>query len=442
MDKQKYYLIMATTTNQMLNGEKWLTENQIETDLVPAPVEYGSVCAIAIKIKEQDLDTAKQILEANHVAVHGYYEDKPKKLQGLLNKLTNASISREFLEVLRKVEEGETLQHSDIVTLLSTENEVEMNALFAAADRMRKEIVGDVVDIRGAIEFSNYCIKNCNYCGVRRELKDLYRYRMTEEEIMEIVHELHELGIKTVILQSGEDPWWTVEKLIGLIKRIKDETKMRITLSIGERPRQEYAVLKEAGANNFLLKIETTNPVLFSYIHPDDDFEYRKKCSMWLKELGYINGSGCMIGLPTQTVADIANDILYFKEMGINMIGIGPFLPAKGTPYENQPAGDVNMTLKAVAVTRLVCKNVFLPATTALATRHKDGQTLALKAGANTIMLINTPRRYRENYQIYSGKNMVDLQEAIRAVKESGRKLPKYLKLEKWGLEDAEHTNS
>ena len=164
-------------------------------------------------------------------------------------------------------------------------------------------------------------------------------------------------------------------------------------------------------------------------LHPDDDFEYRLECSLWLKELGYLNGSGNMIGLLDQTIEDIANDILYFKKMGINMIGIGPFLPAANTPLENQPTGNVDLTLKAVAVTRLVCKNVYIPATTALVSAHPEGQVMALQSGANTIMLVNTPPEHRQNYAIYGDKCPVDLESAIKAIKDAGRKLPKFLEV-------------
>jgi biotin synthase len=425
----KYYLIMAGSTSHMLRGDKLLKDKMIDTFLVPAPSEYGTVCATAIKIKKEDLEEAEKILRDNSITVEGIYPDKPRKLSGLVEKLMDSVITPEFMAVLKKIEEGEELSLKDIIMLLQTDRKAEKEALFHAADRMRKEIVSDTVDIRGAIEFSNYCRKDCRYCGIRKSLDDLNRYRMDEDEIMEVVHYLHEIGLKTVILQSGEDLWWTSEKISSLIKRVKAETKMNITLSIGERSKEEYELYKKLGANNFLLKIETTNRKLFEFIHPDDDYEHRVKCSSWLRELGYLNGSGNIVGLPGQTVEDIAKDIIFFKEMGINMIGIGPFVPAKGTPLENYSHGDIEMTLKAVAVTRIVCKRVFIPATTALASLDPDGQTKALKAGANTIMLINTPAKYRYNYQIYSDKNMVDLQSAFKAVEEADRKMPKYLKV-------------
>ncbi len=433
-EKIKHYLIMAGSTSHMLRGDKLLKDRSIVTSLVPAPSEYGTVCATAIKIRVEDREEAEAIFKNNSITIEGIYPDKARKLIGLVEKLMDSVISPEFMEILKKIEEGEELDLKDIVILLQTERKAEKEALFHAADRMRREVVGDVVDIRGAIEFSNYCRKDCRYCGIGKNLKDLNRYRMGEDEIMEVVHYLHSIGLKTVILQSGEDLWWTPEKISSLMKRVKGETRMNITLSIGERPREEYELYKKLGANNFLLKIETTNRKLFEFIHPDDDFDHRVKCSTWLRELGYLNGSGNIIGLPGQTTEDIAKDILFFKEMGINMIGIGPFVPAKGTPLEDYPKGSIDMTLKAVAVTRIVCKRVFIPATTALASLDPDGQTKALKAGANTIMLINTPAKYRYNYQIYSDKNMVDLKSAFKAVEEAKRKMPPYLKVTKLSI--------
>jgi biotin synthase len=424
----KYYLIIAKNTAQMLQIDKLLRENRITTDLVPAPPETGTVCAIVVKIAEADLEHSQKLLAENGIEGNGIIEDKKLKLQGLLDRKLGKSVTEEFLKILRKLEEGEELVREELVYLLSTKLSKEIEILYQTADRVRKEMVGDVVEIRGAIEFSNYCKKSCNYCGINAQNSSVKRYRMTEDEIMEVVLQLRELGLKTVILQSGEDAQWTTERLIELVKRIKEATDMRVTLSVGEKTREEYAALKEAGANNFLLKIESTNRELFNEIHPDDDYDYRLQCSRWLKELGYINGSGNIIGLPGQTAEDIADDILYFRDMGINMIGIGPFLPAMGTKYEHHPHGDVQLTLRTVALTRIVCKKVYIPSTTALASLDRDAQVWALQSGANSIMLINTPPHYRGSYRIYDNKHMVDLESALYAVKKAGRKLPAYLK--------------
>lgn len=423
----KNYLIMTSSTSNMLKGDNLLKENSINTVLVPAPKEYGSVCAIAIRVSEQDLEKSKALLKSHDVNVEGIYEDLHEKLDNIVKKLKDKHISLGFKEIAKSIEEGKELAYEDVLYLLKTDRPAEQEALFELADEMRKKVVGDVVDIRGAIEFSNYCIKDCNYCGLRKDNLALERYRMSEDEILEIVNDIKNMGLKTVILQSGEDPHYTKEIMGNILKRIKNETGLKITLSIGERELEEYEYFKSCGADNYLLKIETTNKAIFDEIHPDGDMENRLKCIQKIKSLGYLNGNGAIIGLPMQKEEDIAKDIMFFKDMGINMIGIGPFVPAKNTPYENLPHGDVSMTLKAVAVTRLVCQRVFIPATTALLTVDRSAQAKALISGANSLMLVNTPETYRENYVIYSNKSEVGLDYAIESIKEAGRKLPLYL---------------
>ncbi|TYQ15596.1 UNVERIFIED_CONTAM: biotin synthase [Acetivibrio alkalicellulosi] len=426
--EEKAYLIVAHNSAQMLLVNKTLKDNGIETDLVPAPPESGTVCAVAVKVVERDLEKAKSMIHDSKINITGIFEDKKMRLQGLIDEKIGLSVTSEFLNILKKIEEGENLLEKEIIYILSTNREKEIETIYATADRIRRETVGDVLEIRGAIEFSNYCAKKCKYCGINSLNNGVQRYRMDENEIMEVIKDIHDIGIRTVILQSGEDQSWSTERLAKLIKRIKDKTGMRITLSVGEKSFNDYEILKKSGANNFLLKIETTNKKLFDFIHPDGDYHLRLKCSKWLKELGYINGSGNIIGIPGQTIRDIAKDIMYFKDMGINMIGIGPFIPAEGTPFEILPHGDIDLTLRTMAVTRIVCKKVYIPSTTALASLDRDAQVWALKAGANTIMLINTPLKYRSNYRIYDDKNMVDLDAAIYAANKAGLKLPSYLR--------------
>ena len=422
------YLILAENTSKMLIINKELTYNNIITDMVPAPPESGTVCAIAIRIANDDLEKSEDIIRRIGIFEYDVFIEKKFKLQSLIDKKMGTSVSEQFVGIFKKLELGHELSYDDIVYLLKTQSLKEEELLFKAADKTRKEMVGDYVEIRGAIEFSNYCRKSCKYCGINKTNKDVFRYRMSEDEILSVAKELHNIGIKTLILQSGEDSGWGTARVANLVKRIKKEYGFRITLSVGEKTFDEYKELKIAGADNFLLKIETTNREIFKNIHPDDDFDYRVQCSKWLKELGYINGSGNIIGLPNQKEEDIANDILFFKDMGINMIGIGPFIPAKGSAFSHLPVGSIKTTLRAVAVTRLVCKKVYIPSTTALASLDKDAQVMALKAGANTIMLINTPSEYRNKYKIYDNKNMVDMESAVYAVKKAGRKMPKYIK--------------
>ncbi|WP_054870034.1 [FeFe] hydrogenase H-cluster radical SAM maturase HydE [Caloranaerobacter sp. TR13] len=418
------YILVCSSKSQMLFSKDLLDKEGIENDLIPTPKGFGGVCTTAIKFDKKFEQKVKEIIKKNNIEYEGIYSLKDKYKYDL-TEIFNMNISDTFKDIVKKIEANIELSKEEIKYLLEVENE-EYNALIRVADIIRKECVGDRIEIRAAIEFSNYCRKNCNYCGVRRDNK-INRYRMTEEEIINEVEKLYKIGIKTVILQSGEDPYYTTDMLLSIIKKIKQKFRMGITLSVGERDEEEYRLFGDAGVNNYLLKIETASRRLFELIHPDDDYDVRVKHTKLIKEAGMRAGSGGMIGLPTQTIDEIAEDIIFQRDFGIHMIGFGPFLPAKGTPYENYKPGDLELTLKVVAVTRIVCQHVFLPATTAIATLHPDGQTLALKAGANTIMLISTPAMLRDNYQIYSNKNMVDLSFAIKSTRDAKRKLPKYL---------------
>ncbi len=428
-DDLKRAVLICSSTHHMLEANQHLKQADIKTELVPTPKGIGSVCTTAIRFLEEEEAKVRKLLSQTNIDWQGIHTiEKKNRLKGW-QEIFDLELSAEFSSVLKKVAKDEVLDLEDIMVLLEAEGEAELDALFKAANEIRSEIVGDVVDVRAAIEFSNYCQKNCNYCGLRND-NQIKRYRMTEDEILEGVAEINELGIKTVILQSGEDPYYTTDKIVSIIRRIKKEFGMQITLSLGERSKEEYEIFKEVGADNYLLKIESANQELFESIHPDDQFELRKKHTKWLKELGYITGSGGMIGLPNQSIKNLAQDILFQKEYGIHMIGVGPFLPASGTPYQDKDSGDLLLSLKVIAVMRLVCQNVFIPSTTALASLTEAGQTEGLKAGANVIMLIMTPPALRESYQIYSNKNMVDLDFAIKSITEAGREVPGYLKID------------
>lgn len=418
------YILVCSSKAQMLYSKELLDKQNIVNELIPTPKGFGGVCTTAIKFNRQDKYYVEELVENKNITYQGIFSLE-NKYKYNLSEIYNMNISGTFSKIVKKVEGNIDLGKEDVKSLLDVEGN-EYNALIKMADIIRKECVGDRIELRAAIEFSNYCVKNCNYCGVRRE-NCVDRYRMSKEEILNEVDKLYNIGIKTVILQSGEDPYYTTDMILSIVKEIKDRYRMGITLSVGERDQDEYMRFSKAGVNNYLLKIETANEELFKAIHPDDDYEDRVKNHEFIKNAGIRLGSGGMIGLPGQTKEEIAEDILFQRDFGVHMIGFGPFLPAKGTPYENKKKGDLELTLKVVAITRIVCQHVFLPATTAIATLHPDGQTLALEAGANTIMLISTPPHLRKNYQIYSEKNMVGLDFAIESTRDSGRKLPKYL---------------
>jgi biotin synthase len=308
-----------------------------------------------------------------------------------------------FAEALKLAQSGARPEIAWLVPLLTC-SESEFPELVAAATAVRAASLGDGVYLRGLVEFSSICRKNCSYCGLRSGNPAASRYRLTPDQIVACARESKELGYGTVVLQSGEDPWFTAARLAEIIRRIKAETGLAITLSIGERPEADYKLWREAGADRFLLRIETTDPKLFAAIHPDDDLEQRKQCLYTLKKLGYQLGSGVMVGLPGQTPEMLARDVIWLHELGAEMIGVGPFIPHPETPLKDAAGGTVPQTLRLVAVLRLVFPHAHLPATTAMGSLDPLGREKALQAGANIVMPNVTPTDVRPSYEIYPGK--------------------------------------
>ncbi len=282
--------------------------------------------------------------------------------------------------------------------------DAEAPELYAAADHVRKASVGDEVHLRGLIEFSSICRKNCAYCGLRSGNPKAGRYRLEPQEIIKVAQEAAALGYRSVVLQSGEDVWFTPERLAEAVRGIKATTDLAITLSAGERDRETYRLWREAGADRYLLRIETTDPGLFAALHPDDDLEERKACLYTLKELDYQLGSGVMVGLPGQTPAILARDVIWLHRLGAEMIGVGPFIPHADTPLAAASGGSVEQTLRLVAVLRLVFPFAHIPATTAMGSLDPQGREKALRAGANVVMPNVTPTDKRPLYEIYPGK--------------------------------------
>jgi len=299
------------------------------------------------------------------------------------------------------------MDRDEIIRLLGTTDADEVRALLKAADEERRRSVGDEVHLRGIIEFSNHCGRNCLYCGLRRGNETLRRYRIPDEEILELAARVRDAGIATVVLQAGEDPAHTTEYICGLVSRIKAATGLTITLSIGERPYEDYRAFQAAGAERYLLKHETASPELYRRLHPDSDQNNRIQCLHWLKGLGYETGAGNMVGLPGQTLATLADDILLMRELDIDMIGIGPFIPHPDTPLKGAAAGDLELVLRVIAITRLVTGNTNIPATTALAALDPAIRLKALASGANVVMPDFTPARYKQHYEIYPGRSGV-----------------------------------
>jgi len=309
-------------------------------------------------------------------------------------------------KIIKKAEETHELTKDEIVSLLQCQFEPE-SSLFVAADRVRAKYVGDEVHLRGLIEFSNYCKQNCLYCGFRRDNKNVTRFRLTEEQIIKFAKDAVDLGYKTVVLQSGEDPFYTIEKMKNIISEIK-KLDIAITLSIGEKTFEEYEAYKEAGADRFLIRIETTDKNLYTKLDPEMDWQNRLRCIEDLKKLGYEVGSGCLVGLPEQTLESLADDILFFKEIGADMIGIGPFIPNENTPLSDAKGGEFELALKVMAITRLLLPDINIPATTAMETLNPNGRLIALQSGANVVMPNVTQGDYRKFYEIYPGKICVN----------------------------------
>lgn len=306
------------------------------------------------------------------------------------------------------------LSLSEIEQWLREQDPGRLKDLWQQADRMRQERVGEDVHLRGLIEISNYCRRSCWYCGLRTERTGLQRYRLTEDEILSSARLARRLGFGTVVMQAGEDQGLACEWISSLIRSIKQQTGLAVTLSLGEQPESVLRAWRQAGADRYLLKIESTDKKLLSRIHPGEPHGSREETLRRAARLGYEIGSGVMVGIPGQTFAMLAQDLQWFKDMDLDMIGIGPYLPHPDTPLAHEPmvADQVpnteDMTLKAIALTRLLCPDANLPATTALATMDQaQGRELALSRGANVIMPNLTPGKYRAWYEIYPAKACV-----------------------------------
>ncbi len=273
--------------------------------------------------------------------------------------------------------------------------------VYELADRIRAENVGDVVHIRAILEFSNHCRRVCRYCGLNARNSALPRYRMKPEEMIETAQEAARAGYRTLVMQSGEDPWYTPEILGEIVREIKRSAKMAITLSCGERSRDVYAYWKECGADRYLIKQETADPAIYASLHPDSSLEERVACLKNLKSLGYETGSGFMIGLPGQTAETIAMDLLLLREIGCDMAGIGPFIPHPDTPLRDQPPGSSELCKRAVALARILLPKANLPATTALGVLNGKEKNDIFSCGANVVMRKVTPTSYKRLYEIY-----------------------------------------
>lgn len=290
---------------------------------------------------------------------------------------------------------------NDIIEILK--DDLNNDWLFSLADKTREEYVGDEVHLRGLIEFSNICKRQCKYCGLRCEDKFIDRYRISKENIISYAEHAVNMGYKTIVLQSGEDGYYNTDLMCEIIAGIK-KLGVALTLSIGEKTYEEYKAFKEAGADRYLIRIETTDKTLYNQMHPNMDFDNRVRCLEDLGRLGYEVGTGCLVGLPNQTIESLADDILFFKEINADMVGIGPFIPHPHTPLKDSATGSFTLALKVMALTRILLKDINIPATTAMETLNPNGRIIALQSGANVVMPNVTTTEYRAKYEIYPNK--------------------------------------
>jgi biotin synthase len=292
------------------------------------------------------------------------------------------------------------------------------------ANLVRVRYHGDEVHLRGIIEFSNHCVRNCTYCGLRRDNPSIRRYRLSPEAIVAAAMRVAAAGVATVVLQSGDDFAYTAEDVAGIIREIKARADVAVTLSVGERPLSHYEMWRDAGADRYLLKHETANADLYARLHPGQHLEDRLAILQFLKAIGYETGCGMIVGVPGQTLEDLADDVLLTRRLGVEMCGIGPFMPQSGTPHGSCPKGDLETTLRMIALVRLLCPRIHLPATTALATLAPgDGQFLGLMAGADVLMPNFTPAEWCGDYAIYDHKAQVDLVQALSVIARASRRV-------------------
>ncbi|MEG1255923.1 [FeFe] hydrogenase H-cluster radical SAM maturase HydE [Clostridium sp.] len=307
--------------------------------------------------------------------------------------------------LINKLYETNNLSSDELLYILDNLDDESRELLISRANETRMRVYGNKVYVRGLIEFTNYCSRNCAYCGIRGGNKLAERYRLTLEEILECAKIGNELGYKTFVLQGGEDPYFTDEKLVEIIRVLKNKyPDNAITISAGERSYESYKNIYDAGADRYLLRHETANKELYEKFHPGASFENRRKCLLNLKEIGFEVGAGFMVGLPGQTNQDLINDLLFLKELKPHMCGIGPFIPHKDTLLCNEAPGTVDKTVTMLALVRLLIPMVLLPATTALGTIDHMGREKGIKAGANVIMPNLSPNQVRKKYSLYDGK--------------------------------------
>ena len=306
--------------------------------------------------------------------------------------------------LIEKLSAERNLSDGELKELLDSKESDQ--SLFAAADRKRREIYGDEVYLRGLIEFTNHCRNNCYYCGIRCGNKSAERYRLGKEDILACCDEGYRLGFRTFVLQGGEDPFFTDDKICDIVYAIRSRfPDCAITLSVGEKSKESYKSFFDAGANRYLLRHETASEEHYRRLHPENmSLANRKRCLFDLKEIGYQVGSGFMVGSPYQTTDNLIEDLRFLQSLKPDMIGIGPYITHEQTPFSSFTNGGVELTLRLISVLRLMFPYALIPSTTALGTLHPQGRELGLKAGANVVMPNLSPVEVRKLYSLYENK--------------------------------------
>ena len=309
-------------------------------------------------------------------------------------------------KLIDRLHETGSLDREQWIQLLSERSEETDQYARDLGNKVRQQIYGNDIYVRGLVEFTNYCKNDCYYCGIRCSNKNAQRYRLTEEDILLCCQQGYELGFRTFVLQGGEDGYYTDERLLSIIHKIKAEyPDCALTLSIGEKSEESYRAYREAGVDRYLLRHETADEEHYGKLHPSSmSCEHRKNCLRTLKKLGFQTGAGFMVGAPCQTVENLADDFLFLKELNPEMVGIGPFIPHQDTPFHGEKSGTLEDTLFYLALLRLMLPHALLPATTALGTIHPKGREMGVLSGANVVMPNLSPVSVRKKYMLYDGK--------------------------------------
>ena len=326
-----------------------------------------------------------------------------------------------------KLLKNKTLTKEEFVQLIAGRNPETSEYLFKNARMVREKIYGKDIYIRGLIELTNYCKNDCYYCGIRHANKNVSRYRLKKEQVLACCEQGYRLGFRTFVLQGGEDPYYNVNRMTDIIRSIKQRfPDCAITLSLGENTYETYEAYRKAGADRYLLRHETANPLHYAKLHPSImSSENRKRCLYDLKRLGFQVGSGFMVGSPFQTVEHLAEDLLFLAELNPHMVGIGPFISHHETPFANEKSGTLELTLFMLAILRLMFPPLLIPSTTALGTIDPFGREQGILSGANVVMPNLSPLDVREKYMIYDNKIATGLEssEYLHMLKEQMRKI-------------------